>query len=102
MTLNARAVLLIGRDAPLIERALKAAHLPAAIAVERCATLEQAVARAAQRSSQPSTAMVGWNLAKARSPSPPARNSCSGRAATPSATTRSRWRCSGSARASAG
>jgi UDP-N-acetylmuramoylalanine--D-glutamate ligase len=39
---HARKVLLIGRDAPLIERAL--AGLP----VERCATLEEAVERAAQ------------------------------------------------------
>jgi UDP-N-acetylmuramoylalanine--D-glutamate ligase len=45
---HARAVLLIGRDAPVIERALKAAALPAAIAIERRATLEEAVARAAQ------------------------------------------------------
>jgi UDP-N-acetylmuramoylalanine--D-glutamate ligase len=41
---HARAVLLIGRDAPLIERALDATGVP----LERCATLEQAVARAAQ------------------------------------------------------
>lgn len=39
---HARAVLLIGRDAPLIERALAAAGVP----LERCATLEDAVARA--------------------------------------------------------
>jgi UDP-N-acetylmuramoylalanine--D-glutamate ligase len=45
---HARAVLLIGRDAPLIERALRAAALPAAIALERCRTLEDAVARAAR------------------------------------------------------
>jgi len=42
---HARAVLLIGRDAPLLERALAAAGVP----LERCATLEAAVARAAQR-----------------------------------------------------
>ena len=41
---HARHVLLIGRDAPLIERALAASGVP----LERCATLEQAVARAAQ------------------------------------------------------
>ena len=40
---HARAVLLIGRDAPLIERALAAAGVP----LERCATLEDAVTRAA-------------------------------------------------------
>jgi UDP-N-acetylmuramoylalanine--D-glutamate ligase len=45
---HARAVLLIGRDAPVIERALKAAALPASIAIERRATLEDAVASAAQ------------------------------------------------------
>jgi UDP-N-acetylmuramoylalanine--D-glutamate ligase len=39
----ARAVLLIGRDAPRIEAALAAAG----VAAERCASLEQAVARAA-------------------------------------------------------
>jgi UDP-N-acetylmuramoylalanine--D-glutamate ligase len=37
-------VLLIGRDAPLIERALAASGVP----VERCASIEQAVARAAE------------------------------------------------------
>jgi UDP-N-acetylmuramoylalanine--D-glutamate ligase len=36
-------VLLIGRDAPLIERALATSGVP----LERCATLEEAVARAA-------------------------------------------------------
>ena len=41
---HARRVLLIGRDAPAIERALAASGVPQ----ERCATLEQAVARAAQ------------------------------------------------------
>jgi UDP-N-acetylmuramoylalanine--D-glutamate ligase len=41
---HARHVLLIGRDAPMIERALAASGVP----LERCATLEQAVARAAQ------------------------------------------------------
>jgi len=46
---HARHVLLIGRDAPLIERALAAGGVPASIPVERCATLEEAVARAAQR-----------------------------------------------------
>ncbi|MGH8707529.1 MAG: glutamate ligase domain-containing protein, partial [Burkholderiales bacterium] len=40
---HARAVLLIGRDAPLIERALAATG----VALERCASLEDAVARAA-------------------------------------------------------
>ena len=40
---HARAVLLIGRDAPLIERALA----PTGVALERCATLEAAVTRAA-------------------------------------------------------
>lgn len=40
---HARAVLLIGRDAALIERALDASGVP----LERCATLEAAVARAA-------------------------------------------------------
>ena len=45
---HARLVLLIGRDAPLIERALAAGGVPASIPVERCATLEAAVARAAQ------------------------------------------------------
>lgn len=39
----ARAVLLIGRDAPLLEHALGGAGVP----LERCATLEAAVARAA-------------------------------------------------------
>ncbi len=40
---HARAVLLIGRDAALIERALAVTGVP----LERCATLEEAVARAA-------------------------------------------------------
>jgi len=40
---HARAVLLIGRDAPLLEHALAATGA----ALERCVTLEQAVARAA-------------------------------------------------------
>lgn len=40
---HARAVLLIGRDAPLIERALADGGVP----LERCASLEDAVARAA-------------------------------------------------------
>ena len=40
---RARAVLLIGRDAPLLERALAGAGVP----LERCASLEAAVARAA-------------------------------------------------------
>lgn len=40
---HARAVLLIGRDAPLLEAALAASAVP----LERCATLEEAVARAA-------------------------------------------------------
>ena len=40
---HARAVLLIGRDAPLLERALAASGVP----LERCATLDAAVARAA-------------------------------------------------------
>jgi len=40
---HARRVLLIGRDAPLIESALAGAGVP----LERCATLEAAVARAA-------------------------------------------------------
>jgi UDP-N-acetylmuramoylalanine--D-glutamate ligase len=40
---SARGVLLIGRDAPLIERALAASAVP----VERCESLEAAVARAA-------------------------------------------------------
>jgi UDP-N-acetylmuramoylalanine--D-glutamate ligase len=40
---HARVVLLIGRDAPLIERALAASGVP----LERCTTLEQAVTRAA-------------------------------------------------------
>jgi UDP-N-acetylmuramoylalanine--D-glutamate ligase len=42
---HARHVLLIGRDAPLIERALA----PSGVPLERCATLEQAVALAAKR-----------------------------------------------------
>jgi UDP-N-acetylmuramoylalanine--D-glutamate ligase len=41
---HARAVLLIGRDAPLLERALDAGGVP----IERCTSLEQAVGRAAQ------------------------------------------------------
>jgi UDP-N-acetylmuramoylalanine--D-glutamate ligase len=45
---QARRVLLIGRDAPLIARALAAAGVTAAIPVERCATLEEAVASAAR------------------------------------------------------
>jgi UDP-N-acetylmuramoylalanine--D-glutamate ligase len=45
---HARHVLLIGRDAPRIEQALAAGGVPASIPVERCATLEAAVARAAQ------------------------------------------------------
>jgi len=49
VAVHARHVLLIGRDAPLIERALAAGGVPASIPVERCATLDQAVARAAQR-----------------------------------------------------
>jgi UDP-N-acetylmuramoylalanine--D-glutamate ligase len=40
---HARAVLLIGRDAPLLQRALGEAGVP----LERCASLEEAVARAA-------------------------------------------------------
>ena len=48
---HARAVLLIGRDAALIERALAAGGLPGSLAVERCRTLEDAVARAAQLAS---------------------------------------------------
>jgi UDP-N-acetylmuramoylalanine--D-glutamate ligase len=40
---NARAVLLIGRDAPLLEAALA----PGAVGLERCASLEAAVQRAA-------------------------------------------------------
>ena len=40
------AVLTIGRDAPLIERALAA--LPASLPVRRCASLEEAVRRAAE------------------------------------------------------
>jgi UDP-N-acetylmuramoylalanine--D-glutamate ligase len=39
---HARAALLIGRDAPLIERALAASGVP----LEHCATLEDAVSRA--------------------------------------------------------
>jgi UDP-N-acetylmuramoylalanine--D-glutamate ligase len=50
-------VLLIGRDAPLIERALAAAGVPAAIPVERCATLEEAVASAA-RHARPGDAVL--------------------------------------------
>jgi UDP-N-acetylmuramoylalanine--D-glutamate ligase len=44
---HARAVLLIGRDAPAIEAALAAAGVPGALPVERCRTLEDAVRRAA-------------------------------------------------------
>lgn len=44
VTGHARGVLLIGRDAPLIERALAASGVP----LERCDTLQQAVTRAAQ------------------------------------------------------
>jgi UDP-N-acetylmuramoylalanine--D-glutamate ligase len=40
---HARRVLLIGRDAPLIERALRSSGVP----LEHCVTLEEAVARAA-------------------------------------------------------
>ena len=40
---HARTVLLIGRDAPILERALAATG----VALEHCVTLEQAVARAA-------------------------------------------------------
>ena len=40
---HARRALLIGRDAPLIERALR----PSGVPLERCESLEQAVARAA-------------------------------------------------------
>jgi UDP-N-acetylmuramoylalanine--D-glutamate ligase len=40
---HARAVLLIGRDAPLLERALA----PSGVTIGRCTSLEQAVARAA-------------------------------------------------------
>jgi len=40
---HARAVLLIGRDAPLLERALA----PSGVTIRRCTSLEQAVARAA-------------------------------------------------------
>jgi UDP-N-acetylmuramoylalanine--D-glutamate ligase len=40
---HARAVLLIGRDAPLLERALE----PSGVTIGRCTSLEQAVARAA-------------------------------------------------------
>jgi len=54
---RARRVLLIGRDAPLIERALAAAGVPAAIPVERCATLEVAVASAA-RHARPGDAVL--------------------------------------------
>ena len=50
---HARRVLLIGSDAPLIERALAASGVP----LERCATLEQAVARAAQLA-QPGDAVL--------------------------------------------
>jgi len=44
----ARAVLLIGRDAPRLERALRASGVPASIPLERCRTLPQAVRRAAR------------------------------------------------------
>jgi UDP-N-acetylmuramoylalanine--D-glutamate ligase len=50
---HARGVLLIGRDAPLLERALAASGVP----LERCETLEQAVARAAQMA-QPGDAVL--------------------------------------------
>jgi UDP-N-acetylmuramoylalanine--D-glutamate ligase len=50
---HARLVLLIGRDAALIERSLAASG----VAQERCATLEQAVARAAQLA-QPGDAVL--------------------------------------------
>ena len=50
---HARRVLLIGRDALLIERSLAASGVP----LERCATLEQAVARAAQLA-QPGDAVL--------------------------------------------
>jgi UDP-N-acetylmuramoylalanine--D-glutamate ligase len=52
---HASQVLLIGRDAPLIERAL--AGVPAVIPRERCASLEAAVARAA-RLAQPGEAVL--------------------------------------------
>ena len=45
---QARRVLLIGRDAPAIERALAPAGVGAAVPLERCATLEEAVASAAR------------------------------------------------------
>jgi UDP-N-acetylmuramoylalanine--D-glutamate ligase len=54
---QARRVLLIGRDAPLIERALGAAGVSAAVPVERCATLEEAVASAA-RHARPGDAVL--------------------------------------------
>jgi len=54
---SAGRVLLIGRDAPLIERALAAAGVPDAIPVERCATLEEAVASAA-RHARPGDAVL--------------------------------------------
>jgi UDP-N-acetylmuramoylalanine--D-glutamate ligase len=50
---HARAVVLIGRDAPLIERALGAGAVP----LERCATLEEAVKRAAHLA-QPGDAVL--------------------------------------------
>ncbi len=50
---RARAVLLIGRDAPLIARALRSSGVP----IERCATLQAAVARAAQLA-QPGDAVL--------------------------------------------
>jgi UDP-N-acetylmuramoylalanine--D-glutamate ligase len=54
---HARRVLLIGRDAPLIERALAAAGTTATVPVERCATLEAAVASAA-RHARPGDAVL--------------------------------------------
>jgi UDP-N-acetylmuramoylalanine--D-glutamate ligase len=54
---QARRVLLIGRDAPLIERALAAAGVAAQVPVERCGTLEDAVASAA-RHARPGDAVL--------------------------------------------
>jgi UDP-N-acetylmuramoylalanine--D-glutamate ligase len=54
---QARRVLLIGRDAPAIERALGAAGVAATVPVERCATLEEAVASAA-RHARPGDAVL--------------------------------------------
>ncbi|HUK03914.1 MAG TPA: UDP-N-acetylmuramoyl-L-alanine--D-glutamate ligase, partial [Burkholderiales bacterium] len=45
---HARHVLLIGRDAPLIEKALAGAGVPAVVPVERCDSLAAAVRRAAK------------------------------------------------------